>query len=90
MSTELKTRSKGYSLTRFSMAASTGNVAVQVSTGYNKPYMSLMVQEIEAMFANDDFARVADPLNLLEETVERLKLDLAQFALTKGKGMEAE
>lgn len=87
MSTELKSRSKGYSLTRVALRG-IGRMGVAIGTGWNKPSLTLSTEEIEGMFADNDFSRL-DLLDLLDETVERLTLDLAQFALTKGNGMEA-
>lgn len=85
MSTDLKSSSKAYNLTR---VATRVGPAITVGKGWNQQSATFSVADIEGMFANDDWHGV-DSLNLLEETVERLKLDLARFAVTKGKGMEA-
>lgn len=87
MSTELKSRSKGYNLTRFAKGGP-GNMGLAIGRGYNQPSLNTDLVEIEEMFTSDDFSRL-DLLDLLDETVALLKVDLAQFALTKGKGMEA-
>lgn len=88
MSTDLKTRSKAYTLTRFAMRGP--NLGLSIGMGWNKPAVCLSVTEIEQMFTDGDFSRITFILDLLDETMERLKLDLAQFVLSKGNGMEAE
>lgn len=86
MSTELKTRSKAYDLTR---AYTQGEIVVIISMDWTRPAITLTVSSIKSMFAEDNFSGVVEAMDLLDETVERLKLDLAQFALSKGDGMEA-
>jgi hypothetical protein len=85
MSTELKARSKAYNLTRVGLRG-IGNVGVIVGTRHFDSTLS--IPEIEQAFRADNWD-IIQHFDLLEETVERLKLDLAQFALTKGHGMEA-
>lgn len=86
MSTDLKSRSKAYELTRVSLRG-IGNVGVAVSHG-SLSACTFSIETIQAMFADNDFSRLAE-MGFLEETVERLMLDLAQFAISKGDGMEA-
>lgn len=86
MSTELKSRSKAYELTRVSIGR--GMVGVVVSQGWNRPSMTFSIPEIKETFASS-FNRIQSDLNLLDETMPLLQADLAQFALTGGNGMEA-
>lgn len=88
MSTELKSRSRGYNLTRVAMKG-IGNVGLAIGTGYNKPAITLGMDEIKMMFVSRDFSRLND-LGLLDETINLLKLDIYAFSMTKGHGMEAE
>lgn len=87
MSTELKSRSKGYNLTRFAKGGP-GNMGLAIGRGWNQPSLNTDLVEIEEMFRTGDFSRL-DLLGLLDETVELLKVDIAQFSITKGNGMEA-
>ena len=86
MSTDLKTRSKGYQLTRFS----NGNgFSVQVSTAWDKPFAVMSVSEIRYAVGHKAWDAL-ECLGLLDETLVLLKSDLVDFALTGGKGMEDE
>lgn len=90
MSTDLNSRSKAYELLRVSMRGSDGGVGLVVSTGgYNGQSHTFSIPAITQLFAEDEFYWVQRDLNLLDETMDRLKLDMAQFALSGGKGMEA-
>lgn len=85
MSTELKTRSKGYELTRNGLP----NGAVGVTVRNGSVNVPLNRADIETMFATDNWQWL-DTLNLLDETLALLKVDLAEFQLTDGgKGMES-
>lgn len=87
MSTDLKSRSKAYTLTRVGLRAN--HVGIVVSQGWNRPSLTLSIPEIEDMFRTGEFGPAIESLSLLDETIPLLRLDLAQFALTKGHGMEA-
>jgi hypothetical protein len=86
MSTDLTTRSTGYQMTRFLRG---NEFAVQVGTGWNRPYIVISVSEIRFALGHKAW-EVLDNLNLLAETLVLLKSDLVDFALTNGYGMEAE
>lgn len=88
MSTELKSRSKAYNLTRVAIGAP--DVGLVVGQGWNRPSVTLSIGEIEEMFASGDFTRATSMLDLLDESIERLKIDLAQFVMSKGNGMERD
>ena len=91
MSTDLKSRSKAYELTRVALGGignGIGNVGVVVSRGYNKPAITLSAFDIQTACATGDWSAL-DVLDLLDETLSLLTYDLAVFALTKGDGMEA-
>ena len=92
MSTELKSRSKAYNLLRYCAGAEHG-AAVHVSQttpfGYGR---GLTVADIAEMFrdpSGSQLAELQEQLDLLDETMERLRVDLAEFALTGGDTMVA-
>lgn len=87
MSTDLQSSSKAYDLTRVS--AGMGQVDLIVGLRqYNKPSIQVSVPAIQAMFETDNFSYIQRDLDLLDETMDRLKFDLARFVITKGNGME--
>lgn len=88
MSTELQSSSKAYDLTRVGMGA--GEVGLIVGKRiWGSASVTLTVPDINSMFASGDFSRVQSDLDLLDETMDRLKYDLARFTISKGNGMEA-
>ena len=86
MSTDLKSRSKAYTLLR--VGRGMGKVALVIGTGYNGPALELNSEDITRYFETGNFDQIRDALGLLDETMERLQIDLGQFALTAGNGME--
>lgn len=86
MSTDLKSRSRGYSMTRFMRG---DEFAVQVSTAWDKPFAVMSVSEIRYAVGHKTWDAL-ECLSLLDETLVLLKSDLVDFALTGGKGMEDE
>lgn len=90
MSTELKTRSKAYVMTRVSLVG--GKVGVWVGHGgYGGVSRTLSIPDIEEMFfrlEEGSFNGLRRDLMLPDETLPLLQLDLAMFVITKGEGME--
>ena len=84
MSTDLKARSKAYTLLRTSLG--NGQVGILVGTP-SKGAMEFSIEDIERCFTFGEW-QVLPQLGLFDETIELLKFDLAQFAVTCGDGME--
>lgn len=87
MSTDLNARSKAYDLTRVSTGHGIAVVVGKRISGCAS--LQLDTDDITEMFRTDDFSSVQNGLDLLDETMDRLKVDLAQFCLSGGNGMEA-
>jgi hypothetical protein len=85
MSTELKTRSTAYNLTRVALRG-VGVVGVIVHSDHKFGETTLDKHDICAMFYGNDWRRVGF-LDIPPESLTLLKLDLAEFALTGGDAM---